>query len=403
MTTSISRDEVLALFPHPVLTKISGEPTYQAMKQWKKEMSINLLKVTLPQDWGRGKGLLGELQDPAVFLARNGAAYNPPPAAPQIYPVIPAGSTTSQREQLRAENSISRDFWAKAEHGRQIAVTIGAAALEDWTYAEIDDPDEGLNSIQVVDLYNHIMDRYATISQSEIDTNLNTFNEGIDPSKTLAIYIRKQELCQEIAQDARVPIDESSMVTTGTKHAVSTGGMDEAWKTWKRKPLADQTWPNWKSHWTDAFQEKRELIKLTGTAFNGMANQAREAKEDAMGEQMMSALDNLANAAVQKNDTVEQLVKSNATLALTIKSQQEEIKRLHSILEDLSTKNNNTNGAYEWDKKGYCYWHGYKVSKSHSSFTCKKGKHQADYEQHKHAKRGDEQGGSVANKGWDSK
>ena len=53
-----------------------------------------------------------------------------------------------------------------------------------------------------------------------------------------------------------------------------------------------------------------------------------------MGEQMVTALDNLANAAVQKKNTVEQLVKSNATLTLTIKSQQqqEEIKCLHSIL-----------------------------------------------------------------------
>ena len=403
MSKTVSRDDVLAVMPHPVLTRITGEPTYQAMKHWKKEMQSNLLKVSMPDNWGRGKGLIGELQDPAVFIARNGAAYNPPLVAPPNYPVIPPGSTTQQREELRAENATNKEFWDKAEHGRQIAVTIGSAALEDWTYAELDDPDEGLNSVQVIDLYNHIMDRYAKISQSEIDANLKSFNEGIDPTKTLAIYIRKQERCQEIALDARVPIDESSMVTTGTKHAVATGSMDEAWKTWKRRPIVDHTWANWKSHWTDAFQEKRELIQLTGTAFNGMAHQAREAEDDAMGEQMVTALDNLANAAVQKNDTVEQLVKANSTLTLTIKSQQEEIKRLHNILENLSTKNTGTAPAYEWEKNGYCYWHGYKVSKGHTSANCKKGKHAADYEQHKNAKRGDEQGGSVINKGWENK
>ena len=407
MAKTVSRDDVLALFPHPVLTPISGEPTYQAMKQWKKEMSTNLIKVTTPDDWGRGKGLLGELQDPALFAARNGAAYNPPAAAPPIYPVIPPGSTAQRREELRAENNADRLFWDRAEHGKQLAVTIGADALEDWTYAEIDDPDEGLNSVHIIDLYNHIMDRYANISQSEIDANLITFNEGIDPSKTLAIYIRKQEICQEVASDARVPINESTMVTTGKKHAVSTGGMDEAWKTWKRKPQVDQTWATWKSHWTDAFQEKRELIKLTGTAFNGMngmANQAREA-EEAMGEQMVTALDNLANAAVQKNDTVEQLVKSNSTLTLTIKSQQEEIKRLHDILSNLSTgkpaPTPKTPDYTKYNKNGYCFWHGYKVQHGHSSSTCAKGKAANDYEQHKNAKRGDEQGGSTINKNWD--
>ena len=368
-------------------------------------MQTNLLNVTMPDNWGRGKGLIGELQNPAVFIARNGAAYNPPPAAPPIYPVIPAGSTTQQREQLRAENTINRNFWDTAEHGRQIAVTIGAAALEAWTYAELDDPDEGLNAVHIVDFYNHIMDRYANISQSEIDSNLISFNEGIDATKTLAIYIRKQEHCQETALDARVPIDESTMVTTGTKHAVATGGMDEAWKTWKRTAIADQTWANWKTHWTDAFQEKRELIKLTGTAYNGMANQAREAEEDVMGEQMVAALDNLANAAVQKNDTVEQLVKSNTTLTLTIKSQQEEIKRLHDMLENLSTnKTSSKQPDYsKFQKNRYCYWHGYKVLIGHNSCTCQKGKDSSDYEEHKNAKRGDEQGGAKWGKGWETK
>ena len=57
--------------------------TYQDMKiRWKKEMSANLITLWMPEDGGRGKGLLGELQDTAVvFTARYVAAYNPPPAA----------------------------------------------------------------------------------------------------------------------------------------------------------------------------------------------------------------------------------------------------------------------------------------------------------------------------------
>ena len=69
------------------------------MKTWHKEMSSNLIAVRMPTDWGRDKGLLGELQDPLIFLARNGAAYNPPAAAPPTHPVIVAGATTVQREQ----------------------------------------------------------------------------------------------------------------------------------------------------------------------------------------------------------------------------------------------------------------------------------------------------------------
>ncbi|KAL7523579.1 hypothetical protein ACHAXR_000242, partial [Thalassiosira sp. AJA248-18] len=185
---------------------------------------------------------------------------------------------------------------------------------------------------------------------------LKEFNEGIDPSRTLAVYTRKQELCQEVASDAHVDITEATMVTTATKHTVAAGGMEEAWKTWMRTALANRTWAAWKNHWTAAFQEKRELIKLTGTSFNGMANQA---EENQMGDKMVSALDNLANAAIQRNGTFEQMVKANQTLIKTIESQQAEIKRLLTIVTTLSSGKQSLpkasgEGDGNWDKKGYC-------------------------------------------------
>ena len=409
MVATISRDDVLAVMPFQVLTKIHGEPTYQNMKIWRKEMSSNLIAVRMPTDWGRNKGLLGELQDPPIFLARNGAAYNPPLVAPPPYPIIIAGATTAQREQARAEHAVDAAFWATANHGRRIAVNIGAAALDSYVYAELDEPDEGLNDITIRDLYDHVMDRFANISQCEIDENLASFNEGIDPTKTLAVYTRKQELCQETANDAAVPITEATMVTTGTKHAVATGGMDQPWKEWMRTPTANRTWPNWKTHWSAAFQDKRELVKLTGIAFNGMANNAQEIE---MGDKMVSALDNLANAAVQKNDTFEQLVASNKTLTEAIKSQQDENKKLLAIITALSIsdrgaasgKTSTTTGGgrdIPWDPEGYCWSHGYKIKIGHSSATCENQKD--GHKQHLTAKRGDEQGGCMWNKTWGKK
>jgi hypothetical protein len=409
MVATISRDDVLAVMPFQVLTKISGEPTYHNMKTWRKEMSSNLISVRMPPNWGRNKGLLGELQDPTVFLARNGAAYNPPPVAPPAYPVIVAGATSAQREQARAEHAVHSAFWATANHGRRIAVNIGAAALDPFVYAELDDPDEGLNDTSIRDLYDHVMDRFAKISQTEIDENLVRFNDGIDPTKTLAVYTRKQELCQETAADADVPITEATMVTTGTKHAVATGGMDQPWKEWMRTAAPNRTWPNWKTHWTGAFQEKRELVKLTGVAFNGMANNAQEIE---MGDKMVSALDNLANAAVQKNDTFEQLVASNKTLTEAVSSRDDEIKKLLAIITALSVGDRGGakkkaptgrgagagSGGSPWDPVGYCWSHGFKVRLGHSSATCEK---QRDgHEDHLNAKRGDEQGGCTWNKNW---
>ena len=95
--------------------------------------------------------------------------------------------------------------------------------------ASLEDPDEGLNGVTIHDVYDYVMGKYVMISQAEVNANLDTFNNPIDASRTLFVYIRKQELCQDMAKDAHVPITEATMVTTGTKHAVATGGIDDAW------------------------------------------------------------------------------------------------------------------------------------------------------------------------------
>ena len=37
-TTNVSRDDVLAVMTHKVINKISGEPTYSAMRTWFKKI-----------------------------------------------------------------------------------------------------------------------------------------------------------------------------------------------------------------------------------------------------------------------------------------------------------------------------------------------------------------------------
>ena len=98
-------------------------------------------------------------------------------------------------------------------------------------------------------LYKHVMDRFAAISQIKIDDNLARFNKGIDLTVTLVVYTRKQELCQETANNESVPISETTMITTRTKYTVSIIGMEVAWRGWMRTAQAGRSWLVWKQHW----------------------------------------------------------------------------------------------------------------------------------------------------------
>jgi len=401
----ISRESVQALMPHQSLTKINGEPTHVAMKKLEKELAANLIAVHCP--WGHGRGYLGELLPAALFQARYGTAYTPPAASPPAYPVIPPGATVAAREELRATNDEAQQNWQTMLHVRRIAVNLAAAAIDDVYYAELDDPVEGVNSVEIQDIVDHIKERYCHIDQSDLDKNLDRFYQGIDPSVPLIVYIRKQEDCQEFANDGKVNISEATMVTTGTKHAIQCGAFTDAWKEWNRIPRANQTWLAWKTHWTRAFDEQKTIQRLTGGEFS--ANSSIQATDDELASQMVTSLDNLAFAAVQKNETVEKLINMNAqkdiTIAALTTSLTEEKATSSKLLDIISragltskqqTSTTNNTASSRWDPAGYCWTHGYRVTKGHTSATCKYGKpgHQVG------ATRSNTMGGSADNKSW---
>ncbi len=247
-------------------------------------------------------------------------------------------------------------------------------------YAELNDPTKGLNAISLCNLVTHICSTYATISQPNVNDNMAEFVTGIKPSLPLAVYTRKQEKCQTFVQDAGVLISEATMVTTSTKSALNCGGMELAWRTWKRPPLVDHMWNNWKLHWTAAFAETRIISHMIANN-SAFANQAATNAEQAA--MMTKSLDNLANAAIQKNDTVEKLVIANKKLAKALADTNTAIIAqlcLPNLPNPLSTASrsttNNRHPSHwsavkpDWDPTSYCLTHGFKVKRGHTSTTC---------------------------------
>jgi hypothetical protein len=383
-----------------------------------RELTANLMAVSCP--WGHNKGHLGLLQDPAIYMARNGAAFTIPAAEPPTYPVIPIGATVPQREELRAINIAARKAWATYRLVLAITRDQFAAAIDDVYYAVLDDPTEGLNGVDLRTLVQHILTTYAQISQPDLDDNMTEFNIGIDSGLPLAVYTRKQEKCQIFAADAGVPISDELMVTTGSKHALSSGNMTLNWREWKRRPAIEHTWANWKLHWTAAFAEMRDISRMTTGDTTFGANQAAEIEQ---AQQMAASLDNLANASIQKNTTIENLVATNAALTRSI----QDIQR---TLATMMTTPPPTQGAWTpapgepvhpppgqptgekppgrpshwatvkppWDRTGYCWSHGFKVKMGHTSSTCtsRKTGHQTS------ATRTNTMGGCTFNTGWPS-
>ena len=100
----------------------------------------------------------------------------------------------AKHKRLRAEHKVMYVHWTKYVYTGRIAVNIGAAAFEKWVLATLDDPDEGLNEVTIRDVYDYVIDNYATILQAKVDANLDTFNDPINSIRNFTVHICKQEL-----------------------------------------------------------------------------------------------------------------------------------------------------------------------------------------------------------------
>jgi hypothetical protein len=87
MSDTVSAKSIRAQIPYGTLTRITGKPTHKQLQILEKEIAANLMAIPYP--WGHGKGHLGFLQDPVLYLQCNGASYTIADAAPPDYSINP--------------------------------------------------------------------------------------------------------------------------------------------------------------------------------------------------------------------------------------------------------------------------------------------------------------------------
>ncbi|KAL7474422.1 hypothetical protein ACHAW6_000394 [Cyclotella cf. meneghiniana] len=144
---------------------------------------------------------------------------------------------------------------------------------------------------------------------------------------------------QDFANDTRVPISKQTMVITGTKHALQCIDFTEAWKEWNRRADAQITWPNWKNHWTQAFNENRAIQCLTGSIFRANAT-----IEDKLSKKMIKT-------NRQQQETIHNLQAQNGELLSFLKH-----LGVSSVPDAISKKTGQSSAL--WDPTGYCWTHG---------------------------------------------
>jgi hypothetical protein len=167
-----------------------------------------------------------------------------------------------------------------------------------------------------------------------------------------------------------------------------------ACRRWNEKPTAEKTWTHFKSHFAAAHRQHKQMQgESAATAGYHSANAAMTQNEDQMDEATIGALANLATATAADRGVVAALTQENSCLAKQLEESSSELRELKALLNQ-ERRNKRVPRSLNPSSINYCWTHGYKVGKTHTSLTCNipKPGHKAE------ATRAENMGGSQANK-----
>ena len=274
-------------FPHPVLTPITDRPTTDEVNLLKRQVLANLLAITSDVGGGaHGHAWLG--LDDAAFTAMTGVA----PIVP-IHPgPLPVYANGTSQPTIIAGNRVYDNNMLRFQTYQAIRSAVRSqilAAVPPTYYNTLEDAIFGYANVEILDLLEHLDDAYADVTASDLEKNRAKLSDPWNPDEPIEKLWKRILTIQQVATAAGDPISETATMALTTQALKKAGVYAHAITTWKDKPSADQTWANFRVHFSRQDKIRRDDLTAEAAGFHG-ANQANPAPSPAAMEGPVAAL-----------------------------------------------------------------------------------------------------------------
>lgn len=364
MTSSVpTPDAFIESFPHSAIPKIIGRPTYDKLTATRDFLKENAASITSRQGGGNN-GYLGIVVSPAVYANIDATAFVVP-AQPPLQPVIAPGATAAQiAEAVRehTEEVRERREYMNVHQAlkNQLIHSIEPLYLRAQRAAHI-----GFNNTTLQDLLQNLFTAYGGVKPKDLANNNTKMNAPWDAALPFETVIEQIEDAIEYADAGNQPYTAVQILNTAYNLVFNTGLFFDDIKAWNRRPDAEKTWDNFKTHFLEAYQMNQEQQNTMQAGFH-----AANAAQENMWNETAEALANLASAQAVDRAAMTTLTNTVNSLTDQLRKEKEDTKTLKNKLRDVQRTRNNRNT----DRGGYCWSHGFNVAPSHNSTTCKNKK-----------------------------
>jgi hypothetical protein len=228
----------------------------------------------------------------------------------------------------------------------------------------------GYSNISTRDMLDHLFETYGNITAVDLEINFEHMRRAWDPQQLVETLFKQIQDCADYLEAGGVPIGPSQQINVGYANIFATGYFMSAYRRWNEKPAADKTWTHFKSHLAVAHCQHTQMQGETAAnAGFHSANAAMTQNEDQMAEATIGDVANLATATASDRGVVAALTQANSCLVKQLEENASELQELKTFLNQ-ERRDRRVKRSFNASTSTYCWTHGYKVGKTHTSLTC---------------------------------
>jgi hypothetical protein len=216
----------------------------------------------------------------------------------------------------------------------------------------------GFANISARDMLDHIFSTYSNITAIDLEINFEHMRRAWDPQQPVESFFKQIQDFTDYSEAGGVLIGHPQQINVVYAKIFATGHFMSACRRWNEKPLADKTWAQFKTHFSAAHRQHKQMQgESAATAGYHSANAAVGETEYQMAEATIGALANLATATAADLGVVETLTEANARLVKQLEDNSNELRELKALIKKERFEKR-CQCSFNPSPNNYCWTHG---------------------------------------------
>jgi len=178
----------------------------------------------------------------------------------------------------------------------------------------------------------HLFTTYGKLSPHNLAQNNINFERDWDPSSPIKLLFDQIDTCQEYATDGNQPYTDAQILNNAYNLVFKSGSFFEDCRRWNARAAADKTYANFKTFFTDAYENLQLQHTASQAGLNAMEIQKQQQELIDIAGQYFTKQDQLCDITNTFAEAMSQAKDDHTALSTLTSNNAENYKALLKLI-----------------------------------------------------------------------